>query len=168
MTEGSLITDAGSKAERNRIEEYLSLMVGGQTFGIPVLQVQDVLSHQTVAPVPLSPPEVSGSINLRGRIVTVIDMRVVLGLEPFSEDQYPKSVVVEFGEEACSLLVDEVGEVLELNVGDCEPNPANLDPKWQELSNGLFRLESELLMVLDISQIVSAPEKALDAQNAIR
>ncbi len=163
MTQTAQFNEAGAKAERSRFEEYLSLMVGGQTFGIPVLQVQDVLSHQTVAPVPLSPAEVSGSINLRGRIVTVIDMRVVLGLEPFSPDQCPKSVVVEYGDEACSLLVDEVGEVLELNVGECEPNPANLDSKWRELSNGLFRLETELLVVLDISQIVSAPEKTLDA-----
>ncbi len=160
MTQAIQFSEAMPKAERStQFEEYLSLMVGPQTFGIPVLQVQDVLSNQNVAAVPLSPAEISGSINLRGRIVTVIDMRVVLGLEPFSPDQNPKSVVVEHGDEAYSLLVDEVGEVLELNVNDCEPNPANLTPKWRELSNGLFRLENELLMALDVSRIVGIPEK---------
>lgn len=160
MTQSLQYSEAAPKQERSsQFEEYLSLTVGRQTFGIPVLQVQDVLSNQKVAAVPLSPPEISGSINLRGRIVTVIDMRVVLGLEPFAEDQAPKSVVVEYGEEAYSLLVDEVGEVLELNTHECEPNPANLDPKWRDLSKGLFRLEKDLLMVLDISKVVGMPEK---------
>lgn len=167
MTQATEVTGVAPITDRGTgTEEYLSLTVHEQTFGIPVLQVQDVLSAQKVAPVPLSPPKISGSINLRGRIVTVIDMRVVLGLEPFSDDQNPKSVVVEYGDEAYSLLVDEVGEVLELNVGECEPNPPTLDLRWREMSKGLFRLEDELLMVLDISQVLTDPEVA-PAEQAI-
>ncbi len=144
----------------SNIEEYLSIFVGGQTFGIPVLKVQDVLSYQRVASIPLSPPQIRGSINLRGRIVTVIDMRILLELDPFTDEQKPMNIVVEHGSEAYSLLVDEVGEVIELNVNDCEPNPATIDPKWRELSNGLFRLDKELMMVLDIALIANWSEEA--------
>lgn len=148
-------------AERNAVEataEYLSLAVGGQWFGIPVLKVQDVLAKQTVATIPLSPAEVAGSINLRGRIVTVIDMRMKLGLGPAPEDVEQMSVVVEFHDEAYSVLVDEVGDVLELKESDYEATPVTLDQPWRDLCEGLYRLDENLLLVLDVERFIGLPE----------
>jgi purine-binding chemotaxis protein CheW len=143
----------------NANAEYLSLCVGGQWFGIPVLKVQDVLARLRVAPIPLSPPEVAGSINLRGRIVTVVDMRVKLGLGPAPEDVESMSVVVEYRDEAYSVLVDEVGEVLQLRESDYEPTPATLEQPWRDLCIGLYRLDENLLLVLDIERFIGLPEK---------
>lgn len=139
--------------------EFLSLCVGGQWFGIPVLKVQDVLAKQRIAPIPLSPPEVAGSINLRGRIVTVIDMRVKLGLGPAPEGTEAMSVVVEYRDEAYSVMVDEVGDVLELKESDFEPTPVTLNSPWRELCDGLYRLEDYLLLVLDVERFIGLPEK---------
>ena len=150
---------AEQTAGQDASAEYLSLTVGGQWFGIPVLKVQDVLAKQTVAPIPLSPPEVAGSINLRGRIVTVIDMRVRLGLGPVSEGVQPMSVVIEYRDEAYSILVDEVGDVLALGENEYEPTPATLDQPWRDLTEGLFRLEDKLLLVLDVERLIGLPEQ---------
>lgn len=160
MTNTQMPTRSGERvASIEPTSEFLSLVVGGQWFGIPVLKVQDVLAKQRVAPIPLSPPEVAGSINLRGRIVTVIDMRVKLGLGPAAEDISPMSVVVEYRDEAYSILVDEVGDVLELKDSDYEPNPVTLEQPWRDLCDGLFRLEDHLLLVLDIERFIGLPER---------
>ena len=139
--------------------EYLSFSVGGQWFGIRVLEVQDVLACRNVAPIPLSSPEIAGSINLRGRIVTVIDMRVKLGIEPAPEDMQQMNVVIDYHDEAYSLLVDEVGDVLPLKESDYEPTPVTLDQHLRELTDGLFRLENTLLLVFDVEQLIGLKEQ---------
>ena len=128
--------------------DYVSIFIAGQMFGIPVLQVQDVLGPQRITRIPLAPAEVAGSLNLRGRIVTAIDVRTRLKL------QASMSVVVDQGGEQYSLLVDNVGEVLSLSSGTYERNPATLDMAWRDVSNGIHRLDGNLLIILDVARLL--------------
>lgn len=135
-------------------DEFVTLTIADQLFGIPVLQVQDVLSSHKVARVPLSGGEVAGSINLRGRIVTVIDIRKRLGLPPRMEDGPGMTVVVEHDGELYSLMIDSVGEVMNIPVDCYERSPATLDPVWREYSEGVYRLENGLLIVLSVERLL--------------
>jgi purine-binding chemotaxis protein CheW len=133
---------------------FVTMTVANQLFGIPVLQVQDVLGPQRIAHVPLAPPEVLGSLNLRGRIVTAVDVRTRMGLPPLDNKGQSMSVVVEHDDELYSLVVDKVGEVMSLPAADFERNPSTLDPHWQEVSNGIYRLKGTLLVVLDVARLL--------------
>jgi len=135
-------------------EDFVTMTIAGQLFGIPVLTVQDILGPQKITRIPLAPPEVAGSLNLRGRIVTAIDVRLRLGLPPRGEGEEAMSVVVDHHGESYSLLVDSVGEVLSLQSSDYERNPPTLDGRWRDFSDGIFRLNGQLLVVLDVGQLL--------------
>jgi len=139
-------------SEDNR--EFVSITVAGQLFGIPVLQVQDVLGPQRITRIPLAPLEVAGSLNLRGRIVTAIDLRTRLRLPPLPEGQSGMSIVVDHGGELYSIIIDAVGEVLSLSGEAAERNPVTLDPVWREVSAGIYRLKEALLIVLDVARVL--------------
>jgi len=136
-------------------KEFVTVEIAGQRFGIPVLTVQDVLGPCRITRIPLSPPEVAGALNLRGRIVTAIDMRTRLGLARRDGSEPGMNVVIDRGSELYSLIVDTVGEVLSLSMSDYERNPATLDPKWASVSDGIFRLDDGLLVVLDVDRLLS-------------
>lgn len=140
--------------------EFVTMYIDGQLFGIPVLQVQDVLGPQRIARVPLAPKEVAGSLNLRGRIVTAIDVRTRLGLPAKQENAKNMSVVVDHNGEFYSLLVDQVGEVMGLPAADYEKTPATLDERWKEISDGVYRLKETLLIVLDVNRLLRLEEIA--------
>lgn len=133
----------------------VSVKVGGQTFGVPVLCVQDVIAETVINRVPLSPPEVAGSLNLRGRIVTAIDMRCRLRMPPRAPDDRFMNVIVEHNGELYALLVDDVGDVLWLEPSEYESGPVTLSPHWRAVCGGLYRLEGELLLVLNIEQVLT-------------
>ncbi len=133
-------------------EEYVTMTIAGQLFGIRVLTVHDVLGPQKITKVPLAPSEVAGVLNLRGRIVTAISVRNALGL-PDGEGA-GMSVVVEHEEESYSLLIDQVGEVLKVPHDAYEQCPATLDARWRELATGVFRLDGELMVVLDVAKLL--------------
>lgn len=135
-------------------EDFVTLTIADQLFGIPVLQVRDVLGAQRITRVQLAPPEVAGSLNLRGHIVTAIDMRTRLGLPPRPEGSSGMSIVVELKSELYSLLVDRVGEVLTVPSVDFERHPATIDARWRNVSSGVFRLKSSLLIKLDIVRLL--------------
>ena len=135
--------------------DYLTMWIGNQIFGIPILQVQDVLGPQNVTKIPLAPRAIAGSLNLRGRIVTAIDVRACLGMPPLEKsDIKDMSVVVENNGELYSLMIDKVGDVLSLPIGDFEKTPATLDPQWRNVSMGIYRLKDILLMVLDVPRLL--------------
>lgn len=142
------MTDAKTDAV-GQTREFVTIMLGNQLCGIDVLKVQDVLGPQKITPVPLAPPEVSGLLNLRGRIVTAIDLRRRLGLGDREGDDKGMSVVVEHKGEMYSLSVDSVGEVLRLPVDSFERSPATLDAHWRRFSEGVYRLKEGLLVVLN-------------------
>lgn len=133
--------------------EFVTATIGGQLFGIPVLTVQDVLGPQRLARIPLAPPQVAGALNMRGRIVTAIDLRVSLGLPPAERDKQ-MSIVVDHKGELYSLLIDEVGEVLALDAERLEPNPPTLKASWREVSNGIYRLDGQLMVVLQVERLL--------------
>ncbi|MEQ8707443.1 MAG: chemotaxis protein CheW [Rhodospirillales bacterium] len=134
--------------------QYVTMTIADQLFGIPVLTVQDVLGPQKITRVPLSPPEVAGSLNLRGRVVTAVNMRRRLSLPPQTTDSDSMSIVVELGGELYSLIIDEVGEVLSLNDSIFERNPGTLDQRWREVAAGVYRLDKELMVVLDVTRVL--------------
>ncbi len=142
------------------LSEYVTAMVGGQLFGLPIRRVQDVFIPDRLTRVPLAPPEIAGVLNLRGRIVTLIDLSLRLGLERQDNGGPTMAVGVEFRGESYGLLIDSVGEVMKLNAGALERNPINLDPRLASVSAGIFRLEGQLLMVVDVDRILDIPTHA--------
>ena len=137
------------------LEDFVTFFIGDQMFGIPVLRVQDILTPNQIAPIPLAPQEVVGSINLRGRIVTVIDVRTRLSLPPNEKGNANNmGVTVEQDHDLYTLLVDKIGDVIGLSKNCYEKNPATLDPKWRDFSNGVYRLEKSLMVVLDIDNLL--------------
>lgn len=135
-------------------EDFVTFTIADQLFGIPVLLVQDVLSSYHITRIPLAPPEITGSLNLRGRVVTAIDVRIRLGLEPRAEGAECMSIVAETGGELYSLLVDSVGEVLPLSSANYERNPPTLDAKLRSYADGIYRLDDGLLVVLDVKRLL--------------
>ena len=136
-------------------DEFVTVTIADQLFGIPVLVVQDILGPQKITKIPLAPAEVGGALNLRGRIVTAIDVRRRLGLAEKDDDRECMSVVVEHGGELYSLVVDAVGEVLGMSADTYESNPPTLDPIWREVSGGIYRLNGELMIVLEVDNLLS-------------
>jgi purine-binding chemotaxis protein CheW len=144
---------ADSRVEDTQTRDFVTMTIAGQLFGIPVLQVQDVLGPQRIAKIPLAPAWVAGALNLRGRIVTAIDVRRRLGLPPAERSGTEMSIVIEQNGELYSLIVDEVGEVMSFPGNMVAPNPPTLDPLWREISLGIIRLESRLLVILDVKKL---------------
>ncbi len=142
-----------------KTEDFVTLTIENQLFGIPVLMVQDVLRSQKLRRVPLAPPEVAGALNLRGRIVTAIDVRRRLRLTDRPEEELGMSIVVDHGGELYSLIVDSVGEVLTLPAETHENTPATLDPVWKSICNGVHRLEGKLLLVMDVERLLDFDAK---------
>lgn len=145
------------------ITEYVTTMIGGQLFGLPIARVQDVFVPERLTRVPLASSDVAGVLNLRGRIVTAIDMRSRLGL-PKSDDGKPLMAVgVELRGESYGLLIDTIGEVLKLADDTREVNPVNLDPRMAKLAGGVHRLEGQLMVVLDVDRVLEIPTDKLAA-----
>ena len=142
------------------LSEYVTAVVGGQRFGLPILRVQDVFVPDRLTLVPLAPPDVAGLINLRGRIITLIDLRDRLGLGPApAGDEPPMAIGIECHGESYGLLVDSVGEVLKLDNNRREANPVNLDARLAELSTGIHRLADQLLVLIDVDRVLNLTEK---------
>lgn len=144
----------GANHGYSNTSEFVTFVIDGQLFGIQVLSVQDVLSAHKITRIPLAPPEIAGSLNLRGRIVTAFDVRRRLGLPSSGKHAESMSIVVEHENELYSLLIDSVGEVLALPDSDYEKNPPTLDPRIREYSSGIYRLNEKLLVVLDVDSLL--------------
>lgn len=151
--------NSGDAGDETTLREFVTATIGGQLCGIPVISVQDVLSPQRITPIPLAPPEVAGSLNLRGRIVTAIDLRIRMGLPKRGPDEKGMSVVAEHRGELYSLMVDSVGEVLKMSAENFEQNPSTLDPLWRSFSEGVYRLNEGLLVVLDVDYLLDFSSK---------
>src|ERR1043166_5306544 len=134
--------------------EYVTVIIGGQLFGLPISRVQDVFLPERLTRVPLAPPEIAGVLNLRGRIVTAVDLRVRLGMPPRTDGRPPMAVGIELKGESYGLLIDSVGEVMRLANGTREANPVNLDARLARVSAGVHRLEGQLLVILDVDRVL--------------
>jgi purine-binding chemotaxis protein CheW len=143
--------------------EYVTVTVGAQTFGVPIGRVQDVFLPERSTRVPLAPMEIAGLVNLRGRIVTLVDMRRRLDLAPLDPATRAMAVGVEQRGESYGLLVDAVGEVLKLSAESRDANPLNLDPCWSRVAAGVHRLDDRLLVVLDVDKVLDVKADPLAA-----
>jgi purine-binding chemotaxis protein CheW len=131
-----------------RSRQYATFFVGGLFFGVEVPEVQEVLRYQEMTRVPRAPEVIEGLINLRGQIVTAVDMRKRLGLPPRPNGEPPMNLVVRSDDGAVSLLVDEIGDVIEVGREDFEGTPDNMGAGQRELIEGVYKLEGRLLLVL--------------------
>ena len=159
------------------VAEYVTAVIGGQLFGLPISRVQDVFMPERLTRVPLSSGEIAGVLNLRGRIVTVVDMRARLGLPKNDDGRSPMAVGVDMRArlglpknadgkppmavvgvdlrgESYGLLIDQIGEVLKLPDDGREENPVNLDPRMAKLAGGVHRLDGQLMVVLDVDRVL--------------
>ena len=136
-------------------QQFCTFSVDGLFFGVEVLKVQEVIRYQEMTPVPLAPAVVRGLINLRGQIVTAIDLRKALGVGDRSADQLPMNVVVRTDDGVVSLLVDEIGDVINAEPNTYERTPDTLSPSKGELINGVYKLKDRLMLVMDIEKAVN-------------
>jgi purine-binding chemotaxis protein CheW len=141
-------------SEPGQLSDFVTFSTGDQLFGLPIERVQDVFKPSSLTRVPLAGAEIAGVLNLRGRIVTAVELRCRLGFAARDGGRAPMAIGIELRGESFGLLVDAVGEVLKLPAGELEPNPINLDRNLARLSAGVFRLDGCLLVVLDIDRVL--------------
>jgi purine-binding chemotaxis protein CheW len=135
-------------------EQFCTFYLDGHLFGVPVQQVQEVIRYQEMTRVPLVPPVIRGLINLRGQIVTAVDLRRRLGMADRPESQLPINVVVRTNDGAVSFLVDEIGEVLEADDENSEQPPETVRGQARELVRSVYKLRERLMLVLDTERAV--------------
>lgn len=144
----------------NGSRQLCTLLVDGVLFGIAVEDVQEVIRYQPMTPVPLAPRVVRGLINLRGQIVTALDLRLRLGIAPRADHELPLNVIVRRDHGVLSLLVDEVGDVVEVDEAAFERTPDTLPSSTRKLIDGVYKMPTQLLLVLDTKRATT-----LDAED---
>src|SRR5258708_7562515 len=142
------------------VAEYVTAVIGGQLFGLPISRVQDVFMPERLTRGPLSSSEIAGVLNRRGRIVTVVDMRARLGLPKNHDGKAAMAVGVDLRGESYGLLIDQIGEVLKLADDGREENPVNLDPRMAKLAGGVHRLDGQLMVRPDGGRVRGIVPKA--------
>jgi len=138
--------------------QFCTFFVDGQLFGVPVQQVQEVIRYQEMTRVPRVPQVIRGLINLRGQIVVAVDLRRRLNAGELPEGQLPMNVVVRTVDGAVSLLVDEIGDVLEAQEESFEPTPETVTGTVRTLIQGVYKLPEHLLLILDTEKAVNGPD----------
>ena len=136
-------------------KQFCTFYLGDLIFGIEVLEIQEVIRYQEMTAVPLAPKMVHGLINLRGQIVTAVDLRSRLEMPPLPEGQLPMNVVVRTEDGAVSLLVDEIGDVIEIDGDDFESPPETLHGVARDLVDGVYKLKERLLLLLNTPKTVN-------------
>ena len=142
------------KEKDDTFSEFLEMKIGEQTFGVPVLSVRDVLVVKEITHVPLAPQEIIGLINLRGRIVTALDIRAILKIVNNFDLNNSVSVVVEYEEELYSLMVDSIGEVINIPRSKIIHNPENLSKNWKDISTGIYPNQNYLVVLVNINKLL--------------
>lgn len=140
-------------ATATSVEGVVTFRVGDQWFGVDVLQVQEVIGHQRIARVPLAAPGIAGFLNLRGQVVTAMDMHRRMEISGAPSESL-MNVVVRDGDELFALIVDEVGDVAAVSRDACEPPPANLDWSWSKVCTGVVKLDRGLLAIVDVASLL--------------
>src|SRR5258707_13598928 len=154
---------AQSNNSSESVTEYVTVTIGDHMFGLPIFRVQDVFVPDRLTRVPLAPPEVAGILNLRGRVVTAIDMRARLDLGARHPGTPVMAIGIELKGESYGLLVDAVGEGMQLHNSACEAKPVNLGPRLSRVAAGIYRLEGQLMVVLDVDRVLDIRNGAVAA-----
>jgi purine-binding chemotaxis protein CheW len=135
--------------------QVCTFYLNSQMFGVEVQSVQEVIRYQEMTDVPLAPDSVVGLINLRGQIVTAIDLRKRLGLSDRPEGQLPMNVVVRSDDGAISFLVDQIGDVQEIDADNFEPPPETMQGPSRNLIRGAYKMKNQLLLILDTERAMN-------------
>ena len=136
--------------------QLATFVLDGAHYGVDVLHVQEALRWQARTPVPLAPPGIAGLVNLRGQVVLTVDLRVRLGLPPLAADAEPMMVVVQVDGGPVSLLVDEIGDVIDVEDSQFETPPDTLPAALRDVILGAYKLERGLLLALDVDRATAA------------
>jgi len=147
--------DLNDDAPAKGLCEYITVYIEDQLFGLPVLSVQDVFMPQSITHVPLANADIAGVLNLRGRIVTAINMRRRLGLPELDDVHDAMAVGIESNGEFYGLIIDSVGDVIGLDEKTLEANPSNLDPRWAAVADGVHRMDGQLMVILNIERALA-------------
>ena len=151
----------GSMEKRtDPVNQWVTFRLGEETYGVNVMQVQEVLRITEIAPVPGSPDYVVGIINLRGNVVTVIDTRKRFGLYPKDSDDSSRIVIIEADDQVIGILVDSVAEVVELRASEIESAPHVGNEESSRYIQGVTSRNGELLILVDLNRFLSDEEKA--------
>ncbi|RDV25092.1 chemotaxis protein CheW [Alteromonas aestuariivivens] len=142
----------------DEILQWVTYRLGEETYGINVMQVQEVLRHTEIAPVPGAPDYVLGIINLRGNVVTVIDTRARFGLPPTETTDNTRIVIIESDEQVVGILVDSVAEVVYLNSSDIDSAPNVGTEESAKFIQGVSNRDGELLILVDLNKLLSDEE----------
>lgn len=156
-------TPIGTALDTAETRGLCTFLLADLCFGIDVLDVQEVIRHQHVTPVPLAPPVVVGLMNLRGQIITSCDLRIRLELGERPAGLVPMNVVVQTVDGPVSLLVDEIGDVLEVSEDDFETPPSTVTGVARDLIVGAYKLDGRLLLELDTLRLVNGLAVTTDA-----
>jgi len=135
--------------------QFCTFFLDDRFFGVDVEKVQEVIRYQVITPVPLAPPVVRGLINLRGQIVTAVDLRRLLQVENTLDDRLPINIVFQTWQGIFSLLVDRIGDVLEVDQACFEHPPDTLEGIARELIQGAYKLQGRLLLLLNVEKLFS-------------
>jgi len=149
-----------NKQKREEMLQLVSFKLGDEEFGVDIMQVQEIIRMQDITAVPNAPEFVEGVINLRGRVIPIVDLRKRFGLEEKSHDKATRIIVVKVDDLTVGLIVDEVSEVLRIPVDTVEPPPPIVAGVESEYIKGVGKLEDRLLILLDLSKTLSKEEKA--------
>jgi purine-binding chemotaxis protein CheW len=150
----SSATPAGTATKDAASQQFTTFTLDGHLFGVEVETVQEVIRFQETTRVPLAPPAIGGLINLRGQVITALDLRHRLGLRERPEGQLPMNVVVRTEDGAVSLLVDQIGEVIETDARHFESPPDTVTAQARDLIRGAYKLDGTLLLSLDVPRTV--------------
>lgn len=140
----------------SHVEKLVTFRVCGQLFGLPATRVRDVLRPTSMMRVPLAKPYVAGAMNLRGHIVTAINLKAKLGLPTSADGGRTMCLVIENQGELIAFLVDMIGDVMDVDTASIAANPASLNESWTVFSRGIVRLKDELLVLLKDEQLLAA------------
>lgn len=142
----------------SNIEKYLVFQIGSESYGMPLLQVQEIRTYTPTTRVPSAPPYVLGVINLRGNIIAVLDARVRFGLEPPPDEQATVIVVAQVGDKTFGLRVDSVSDVVDVPISEVQPPPAIASEETQRFLNGLVQVGECVLILINLSEIFDLAE----------
>lgn len=155
MAARDLAVAHGDRAlESQETRQFVTMFIDDQLFGVPTQQIQDAHVLADITPVPLAPPEIAGVLNIRGKIVTAINLRVRLGL-PEREDRTGMSILVEHDHDLYSLMIDSVRDVVDLPNSQQETVPINLDRRWREVAESVYRLDGSLMVETSVPRLLN-------------
>jgi purine-binding chemotaxis protein CheW len=154
----------GNKQDLNALQnqdyiQYVTFSVQNQLFGIPALLIEEIVSMIPLTKIPLAPKEIEGTLNLRGRIVTVLNTRILLGLPDRTENEKFMNIVIADKNDLYCIVVDKVDEVMVLQQSTISPNPSSMNESWQEYSDGVFQIKDKLLIILKPEILLKAKQK---------